>query len=90
MWRRTQMSRYDEIVERLKDINPEAVLLTGLEEALMGVAFSFGKLDVALYDYQKCVEIFSRTMTTEEAIEYLNFNVLGAHFSEHNPVFFMN
>ena len=40
-----------------------------------------------IYDYEKLVEHFmGEGMTDEEAMEWVDFNILGAYFGEGNPV----
>ena len=40
-----------------------------------------------MYDYEKCVKIFmDQGMDHEEAIEWMEFNVVGAWMGEHTPV----
>ena len=41
----------------LAEVNEEALLADGLEGALIGYVRRFGVEPVALYDYEKCVEI---------------------------------
>ena len=41
-----------------------------------------------VYDYDKCVEIFmSQGMSHEEAIEWMEFNVVNAYMGEGTPIF---
>lgn len=44
---------------------------------------------VACYDYDKCIEILRQRdkMSLEEAIEYFEYNVLGAYFGEYTPCY---
>jgi len=40
-----------------------------------------------IYDYRKMVECFMASgMTEEEAVEWVDFNIVGAHFGPQNPV----
>jgi len=66
------------------------VLADGFEEAFIGVAERFGFSEpVAVYDYDKCVEILMgpEGMSMEGAIEYFEYNVLGAWVGEQTPIF---
>ena len=78
----------NEIRELLNETSPETLLADGFDEALIGIVRQFTKT-LALYDYNQCVEILIRRdeMTHEEAIEFMEFNVLGAWVGEHTPVF---
>jgi hypothetical protein len=65
------------------------LLATGFEDAFIGEALRFGFNEpVAAYDYDKCLEILQRDgMSYEEAVEYFEFNTLGAWVGEQTPVF---
>ena len=61
----------------------------GFDDAFIGLCRVAGRPDVIAYDYWKCIDILmSRDkMTDEEAIEYMEFNVIGAYVGEHTPAF---
>jgi len=55
-------------------LEKEAIVLHGLNDAIAG-ASDCGRL---IYDYKKVVSIFEKEgMTQEEAIEWVDFNVMG-------------
>jgi hypothetical protein len=72
-----------EIEEELSFINEQALLADGFREALLGIDV----IDyIAVYDYEKCVDILMRQgMSKDDAIEYMDFNVLGAKMGEYTP-----
>ena len=78
-----------DIRELLAHSNEEAVLLDGFDEAIVGVSHSFGKDSVVAYSIAEIIKIMIERdgMTYEDAMEFFEFNILGAHFSDHNPVF---
>lgn len=78
-----------DILENLAELNPEALLADGLEDALVGYTLNTHHTHVAVYSYQRCVEILvSRDgMTPEDAEEYLSFNTLCAYVGEHGPIY---
>jgi|6_EtaG_2_1085325.scaffolds.fasta_scaffold360653_1 hypothetical protein len=40
-----------------------------------------------IYDYRKLVECFMASgMTEEEAVEWVDYNIVGAYFGPQNPV----
>jgi hypothetical protein len=82
------MEAFEGIREKLAEVNEDAVLCDGLEDALIGVATRFGMEPVAAYDRTKIIDIYVRRdgMTTEEAEEFFEFNVIGAYV-DHVPVF---
>jgi hypothetical protein len=66
----------------------EALLADGFEDALIGYVEIFSNA-VALYDRDKCIEILMEgsSMSEEEAIEYFEFNVVGAYVGPKTPAF---
>lgn len=79
----------EELLENLRELNPEALLADGLEDALVGYTLNHHHAHVAVYDYDRCVEVLvSRDgMTHEDADEFLQFNTLGAYVGEHGPLY---
>lgn len=78
------------IRERLGELNGNAVLLEGLDDALVGIAQQFGGDHVACYDYEKMVQVLIDRdgMDREGAIEFLEFNTINVHYQDGgNPVF---
>jgi len=65
------------------------LLAVGFEEAFIGEALRYGFNEpVAAYDYDKCLEILTQDgMTHEEAVEFFEYNTLGAWVGEQTPVF---
>jgi hypothetical protein len=78
-------------IDEISEINPEAMLADGFDEAILGVCVQFGSEPVAAYDFNKCVEILMERdgMEREEAIDFINFNVVGAYVGLNTPVFIM-
>ena len=65
-------------------------LADGYEEAFIGTTISaFGRRQVALYDYDKCIMILmnDNDWNEEEAIEWFNFNTIGSWVGEDTPIF---
>jgi hypothetical protein len=65
-----------------------AMFANGFEAALIGVGHQFNT-QLAVYDWDKCVDILQERdhMEYDEAIEFMDFNVLGAWVGRHTPVF---
>jgi hypothetical protein len=61
----------------------------GLENAIIGVGGRINMPEVLIYSYNKCVEIFMKRdgMTHEEAVEWMDYNVVGAWVGETTPIF---
>ena len=52
----------------------------GFDEAIIGYCRICGREDVLAYDYWKCIDILKERdgMSAEDAIEFMEFNVIGA------------
>jgi hypothetical protein len=85
------MSTKTVTIDEIIDINPEAMLADGFDEAILGMCVQFGSEPVVAYDFNKCVEIVMERdgMEREEAIDFINFNVVGAYVGLSTPVFIM-
>ena len=61
----------------------------GLDEALIGTAYRPDLGEILVYDYDKCVDIFMKNndWSEEEAIEWMEFNVVGAYVRKDTPIF---
>jgi hypothetical protein len=72
----------EDIREKLEEINPEMILLDDLDDCIIGVSSK----DCAIYSYDRLVRHFNKDMSYEEAIEYVEFNIVGAYMGEYTPV----
>ena len=64
-----------------------AILLDGMEAAIVGVVNSFEGRKI-MYSTEKILEILQQDgMTYSEAEEYFDYNILGLYAGEQNPVF---
>ena len=61
----------------------------GFETAFVAVAFSYNGNDIAVYDYDLCINVLTDRdeMSLEEAHEYMDYNVVGAYVGEETPLF---
>lgn len=76
-------------IERVSEINSKALLADGFDEAILGMCIQFGQEPVVAYNYNKCIEILKNRddMSNDEAIEYMEYNVIGAYMGVNSPVF---
>jgi hypothetical protein len=79
----------DELITQLESYEDEITLADGFEAAFIGIGERCASVPVAVYDYQKAVEILCVRdgMGEEEADEFMQFNVLGAYVGEATPWF---
>ena len=66
-----------------------AVILTDLDDAIIGIVEEFGNGPRILYSTEKIIQILIDRdgMSEEEAIEYYGFNIVGMFAGGQNPVF---
>lgn len=70
-------------------MNEEVLYADGFEKAFIGIGVQFNK-SLAIYDYSKCIEVLiDDGMSYEEAVEWMDYNVLGSYVGENTPVFIM-
>lgn len=64
------------------------LLADGFEEAFLGVGAAYYNPPCAIYDYDQCIEILTDDdCDYEQAIEYFEFNVIGAYVGPQTPLF---
>tara|TARA_R110000796_G_scaffold29001_4_gene78909 strand:+ start:3916 stop:4152 length:237 start_codon:yes stop_codon:yes gene_type:complete len=61
----------------------------GFDEALIGIGRRCSQEDVLVYDFDKAVKILvdRDKMAVDEAMEFLEYNTLGAWVGEETPMF---
>jgi hypothetical protein len=81
--------RLSEIKDIIAEYNDESLLADGFDDAIIGIVENFSDNPVVLYDKDKCIDILCKDMSKEEAVEYFNFNVIGAYMGDNTPKFAM-
>lgn len=94
--RREEEERYEQEIKDLEDSlrswdeehDEGALFADGFEAALIGVGVQFSR-EIAIYDYDKCLDVLINRdgMDIEEAIDYMEYNVVGAYAGKSTPVF---
>jgi hypothetical protein len=66
-----------------------AIILDGLDEAIVGITEEFGTGRRILYSKDKILDILMKRdlMTYSDAEEFYDYNILGLYAGEQNPVF---
>ena len=66
-----------------------AIILDGLDEAIIGITEEFGNGRRILYSKDKILDILMKrdSMTHSEAEEFYDYNILGLYAGEQNPIF---
>jgi hypothetical protein len=89
--------------DEIAEINPEALLLDGFDEAIIGMAERINLGPVVAYDVDKIIEILSKDMEVNEsdladgeslesvkiemAFDYFYYNIQGAWMGDFTPIF---
>jgi hypothetical protein len=77
-----------DLTEILVECCDDAIVYPDLKEAMIGIVERFGMSSVALYDYNKVIQILMESgMTHEEAVEWYGFNTLGTWAGDGTPAF---
>ena len=74
------------MMEILEDA--ESLTADGFDDCIVGIAERCSKQPLCVYDQEKMIEKLKKDgMTHEEAVEYFDFNILGAWVGEGTPLF---
>jgi hypothetical protein len=84
-----KLNKNHEIKNIMEEENPEALFADGFDDAIIGICRKAGSLPVITYSYDKCVEVLmnQQDMPYDDAIEWMEFNVVSAYMGPHTPVF---
>jgi hypothetical protein len=79
----------EEIGAWVSEHNDEALLADGYEDAFIGTGHRCGQPTVAVYDIGLCVKVLMERdgMDFVDALEFFQFNTLGAWAGEATPIF---
>lgn len=87
-----------ELLETIDYYNPDAMLVDGLNEAIIGMGQQHGGPTVAIYDRDRCIELFAEQFIEvendltwddayQDAIEWFEYNVECAYVGDNTPIF---
>tara|TARA_R110000824_G_C14929363_1_gene648554 strand:+ start:121 stop:381 length:261 start_codon:yes stop_codon:yes gene_type:complete len=78
-------------IEEISELNPDAMLADGFDKAILGMCIQFGGEPIVAYDYEKCIQILidRDKLGRTEALDFMEFNVVGAYVGLNTPVFIM-
>lgn len=76
-----------QIAEALTEQDMNLLLMDGFDEAFIGWTQRINEEAVACYSYDKMVDLLVKrdSMDAEEAMEYIDFNCVGAWVGERTP-----
>ena len=80
----------EQINEYLENIGDSALLIDGADDALIGFTNHGNSPLLAVYEYDKLVDVFMNDgMTYEDAVEWVDFNIVGAWLGDQTPIIVM-
>ena len=93
-------------IDEISEINPQALILDGFDDAIIGIAERINLGPVVAYDKHKIINTLMNDMEVSEeeleegetiedkkyelAMEYFDYNIIGAWMGELTPVFITN
>jgi len=79
------------IEEQLQEMGETPLLMDGFDEACIGYSQRMNEPLLAVYSYEKMVEVLMTRdgMDDEMAMEYIDFNCVGAYMGETTPIIVM-
>lgn len=85
------MPTRDEINEYLESIGENTLLMDGFDEAFIGFSRRINEPILACYSYDKMIDVLIKRdgMEYEEAMEYVDYNCVGAWVGEQTPIIVM-
>ena len=78
-----------DVVERgLEELNPEALFMDGLDDAIIGIGNQYSHPPVVVYDEGRIIACLTidQGFSYEEAWEWYGFNIAGAWVGENTPI----
>jgi hypothetical protein len=66
----------------------ELMYMDGFADCIAGTVRRFGQAEIVCYHYEKVIaKLVGQGMTSDEAVEYHEFNQIGAWVGERTPCF---
>lgn len=65
----------------------DLLIMDGFDDCIEGVVERFGQSPIVCYDKQKILTVLEEEMTPEEALEWFEFNQIGASVGDSTPCF---
>ena len=83
--------RSNPIREHLEQEYADLLLMDGLDDAIIGVSQRINEPMLSVYSWEKIIEILIKRddMDFEDAVEFIEFNILGAWVGEKTPIIVM-
>lgn len=78
---------YLEIINKVAILNPKAIILDGLDEAIVGMSESSNP--IFIYSTELCISVMMRDNGWDyfEALEFLEYNTFNTYYGDYSPTF---
>jgi len=75
--------------QTIEEMNPEALTIPGMEDAIVGVMERCGQPTILVYSVTRCVELLveQHGMDYDGAVDHFRYNVVGAWLGPNTPGF---
>jgi len=75
-------------IEHIRENYPETLVMDDYDDCIIGICNRFGQEPIIAYDYSKVIKkLMGDGMTYEEAVEYHDYNQIGAWVGDRTPCF---
>ena len=83
------MTEENPTLEHIRELNPQAIVLDGLDDAIVGVGHSKDLEPRLIYSVNIIILTLMRrdNMTLTEAQEFYDYNIVDGYFGNHGPIF---
>ena len=87
----TEIVTRAEIQQALEELEESTLLMDGFDEAFIGWSRRINEPLLAVYSYDGLIKVCTERdgMDVEEAVEYVDYNVVGAWVGEQTPIIVM-
>jgi hypothetical protein len=76
------------LIDWIGEEYPDALIMGGYDDCIIGICNRFGQEPIVAYDYDKVIAKLEKDgMSREEAIEWFQFNQIGAWAGKTTPCF---
>lgn len=84
-------SLLQKINKYLNEMEESVVLMDGFDEALIGLSQRINEPLLAVYSWEKMIDVcvVRDGMSHEEALEYIEYNCIGAWIGDQTPIIVM-
>lgn len=76
------------LVDVIREEYPDALLMDGYDDCIMGMCTRYGQEAIVAYDKNKVIKkIMKDGCTYEEAVEFFEYNQIGVWVGDRTPCF---